>query len=781
MKIPFWFVLFLVLTAPVLAQKHTLSGYVREEGSKELLIGVNIFVPELNTGSITNEYGFYSITLPAGTYNFAISYVGYQKKTEEIILDKDVVRNFILTPGKEIEEVIVAGDRSQNSRDVQMSTITIPVREIKNIPVFLGEKDVLKVLQLMPGVQKGSEGQTGIYVRGGGPDQNLMILDDAPVYNAQHLFGFFSVFNGDALRSVELMKGGFPARYGGRLSSVIDMNMKDGNRNRYTGEFGIGAVGARGLIEGPIIKDKSSFIVSARRTYIDILLMPIILSESNGDGMAGYYFYDFNAKANYDIDDKNKLFLSGYFGRDKFYARSAGEGFKAGIGWGNATGTLRWNHQYSPKAFANSSFIVSRFRFEITGEESEVELIKFRYYSGIMDYGLKHDFHYFHSTQHTIRAGIQSTYHIFTPKARSFKTSLDEEIDQEILDFLNRKEEYKSFESGIYIEDLYKPDARWQLQPGIRFSAYHMENDAYYSIEPRFSASFMLTENLSVKSSYARMKQYIHLLSNTGIGLPTDLWVPATKLVKPQESQQIAGGFAKDLFNGVYNISLEGYYKWIENAIQYKPGANFFIELDEDGSGNEVDWQNLVTSGTAKSYGMEVFAQKTQGKFTGWIGYTLSWTKLHFNEINFGNEFWARYDRRNDVSLVGIYEINSDIKLSAVWVYGTGNAVTLTTGTFYPNPDNHFLNSNNFWNEFSNDYNAINDFRMEAYHRLDLGIQFVKEKARGTRTIEINVYNAYNRKNPYFYDWEERKGKNVLIKYSLFPIIPSISYNFKFK
>ncbi len=767
-----FFIIILLFCNLLQAQNFTISGVVTEENSKELLIGVNIYLPALKTGTITNSYGFYSITLPKGTYKIVYSFVGYKTLEKEVEFNANRQVNISLSPGQELQEVEVAAQQNRISREVQMSNITLPVRDIKMLPVFLGEKDVLRMIQLMPGVQKGSEGQTGIYVRGGGPDQNLMILDDAPVYNASHLFGFFSIFNGDALRNVELIKGGFPARYGGRLSSVIDMSMKDGNKSKYAGELGIGLIASRGVFEGPIVKNKSSFIISARRTYLDILLLPAMLKNSGGEAYGGYYFYDFNAKLNFDIDSCNKVFVSGYFGQDKFYMKQTDENIYTSIGWGNATGTVRWNHIFSPRLFSNLSFISSNYRFAIKGEEED---FYFKYYSGINDLGLKYDFYYQPSLEHTIRAGAHSTVHLFTPKA--FVTKIEEHID----DFFNQKQRYNGFESALYAEDLYKPGSRLQINAGLRLTSYLMEKKADHAIEPRLAVSYMLTENLSVKASYARMKQYIHLLTNTGIGLPTDLWVPATELVPPEKSQIVAAGIAQDIAGGDYLLSVEGYYKTMDNVIQYKPGMSYFIEFDEDESGRQLNWQNMVCSGKAKSYGGEVFFQKKNGNFTGWIGYTLSWTPMHFDDINNGQTFWARYDRRHDASIVGIYRISEGFSLSFAWVYGTGNALTLQKSKVPVVNHIPLSGLNPYLFNYGYEYGGLNSFRAEAYHRLDLSLQFNKELKKGTRTIELSVYNAYNRKNPYFYGIEEKDGKNRLIRYSLFPVIPTLTYSFKFR
>ncbi len=787
------------LTGYSLAQtstdRVTISGYVREMGSQEALIGVNVYLPGTTTGTTTNTYGFYSLTLPAqDSVRLAYSFVGYETIERRVALRTNATLNVLLTPGRVLAEVDVKAGRTEEkvSESAQMSVIDIPVSQIKKIPAFLGEKDVLKVLQLMPGVQKGSEGQTGIYVRGGGPDQNLIILDDAIVYNANHLFGFFSVFNGDALKSVELTKGGFPARFGGRLSSVIDLNMKDGNREKLHGEGGIGLIASRLVLEGPLSKNKKgSFLVSGRRTYLDVLAAPLIAAESDGQTKAGYYFYDLNAKANYDFGPKNKLYLSGYFGRDRFYARSSEDGTDVGLSWGNATGTLRWNHLFNQKLFSNLSLIFSDYKFQISADEKNSrgeDDFSLRYNSGIRDFSLKYDFDYYPTPKHSVRMGIQSIYHRFTPSAVVLKNA---DIDQLRLDVEN----IDVLESGIYAEDTWRPSDRWRVNGGLRLSYFQQKDVSYVRPEPRLSAAYTLKPDLSVKASYALMNQYVHLLSNTGIGLPTDLWVPTTDRVKPQQSQQVAIGVAKDFTDKGLTLTVEGYYKTMNNIINYKEGASFLL-IDDPTSAETLRWEDNVTAGRGWSYGAEVLLQKKVGRFSGWAGYTLSWTQWQFGDLNGGRPFYPRYDRRHDMSLVGIYELSKRVTLSATWVYGTGQALTVPIGrynVYQPGSAPVYTGSNSLIQSlFQNsrqveDYGTQkNSFRAEAYHRFDVGIQFHKKKKYHERTWEFSLYNAYNRRNPFFYQIESvyqgngKPSRTGLFRYSVFPVVPAFSYNFKF-
>ncbi|HLN53013.1 MAG TPA: TonB-dependent receptor [Lentimicrobium sp.] len=775
----------LIISYGSFAQKRfAISGYVREKVSRELLPGVNIYVPSLKTGAITNNYGFYSLSLPEGEYEIRYSYVGYNQVIRNVKLSGHQTIDIDLE-GTTLEEVVITGNKSERiSESERMSVITMPVNQIKNIPALLGEKDVFKALQLMPGVQKGSEGSSGLYVRGGGPDQNLIILDDAPVYNANHLFGFFSIFNGDALKSVELIKGGFPARFGGRLSSVVEMTMKDGNKQKLAGEAGIGLVSSRLLLEGPIVKDKSSFIVSGRRTYIDALIRPLMSSDEK----AGYYFYDLNAKANYEFGPANRIYLSGYFGRDKFnvVTRYNGEKDEGGLYWQNSTGTLRWNHLFSPKVFTNTSLIYSAYKLNIYESYHEnFGQFSLNYSSGIRDVALKYDVEYHATPYYYLRAGLHLTNHLFTPSAIVLK---DESIEL----YSNKKTRYESFEGGLYVENNITLGEHFKANGGLRLSNFFTKEKGYAALEPRVVMNYRLADDLSLKAGYAEMNQYIHLLSNTGIGLPTDLWVPSTDTVEPQHSKQISFGLARDISKYDLTLTIEGYYKKSEKILGYKPGSSF-LALDDPTDAQEFTWEDNVTAGSGKSYGLEFLIHKKTGKLNGWIGYTLSWTKLKFDEINYGKEFWARYDRRHDLSVVAMYEIKKNVNFSATWVYGTGNSITLPLGQYAAVEHDPFETVRpvvddmpGFIYSTVTDYGDVNSLRMKAYHRLDLAFQFVKQKRNHVRTWEIGLYNAYNRKNPFFYFLEDDYNENItevttkLKQVSIFPVIPSVTYSVKF-
>jgi hypothetical protein len=758
--------------------KYTISGYVRESGSQESLPGVAVVDLNGKNGTVTNNYGFYSLTIPADSVDLFVTYVGYQPFKIKFLLNKDTTITVDLGV-VQLNTVVITDQQSERVSDgTQMSTVSIPVEQIKAIPALLGEKDVLKVVQLMPGVHSGNEGSSGFYVRGGGADQNLIILDDATVYNAYHLFGFFSIFNGDALKSVELTKGGFPARYGGRLSSVLEMQMKEGNKQEFHGEAGIGIISSRVTLEGPIIKGKSSFLVSGRRTYIDALIYPFLPPENK----FGYFFHDFNAKLNYDINPNNRIYLSGYFGKDKFYAKfNAGPDMndKAAMDWGNATATLRWNHLWTDQLFSNTSFIFTNYTLGIGYEEHyQNDDFVLKYSSGIRDFSLKHDFDFAPSPDHFIKFGVVSTYHRFNPSAIVIRSSYEP-------DNLFKQKILEAYESGIYVEDDWRLTDRLKVNFGFRLSHFNVQKKHYFRPEPRVAARYKIDENSSVKACFTIMNQYLHLLSNTGVGLPTDLWVPATANVAPQQSWQVAMGYARDIPKYKLMVTAEAYYKQSTDVLGYKDGASFLLVGDfEDGS--EVTWENNVTSGTGESYGFEVLCQRKMGKLTGWVGYTLSWTWLQFDSINFGKKYYARQDRRNDISVVGIYEVNDNLTISATWVFGTGAAITLPLSEYsisvHDPVSGQQVTPQNNWQWFVNDYGEKNGFRMEAYHRMDIGVQHKKQMKYWERTFELSFYNLYNHRNPFFYyiGYDSTGTTRKLKQVSLFPIIPSVSWTIKF-
>ena len=785
--------LLLVSSIPLAAQQYTISGYITDSDSGEALIGANIVDFKTNSGTISNTYGFYSLTLPTDSVYLTLSYIGYQTQSYALLLNQDIQLNIQLSPSVDLEtvEVVASADADPIEERTQMSTVSIPIREIKKLPAFLGETDVLKALQLLPGVQSGGEGQSGLYVRGGSPDQNLILLDGVPVYNASHLFGFFSVFNADAIRDVNLIKGGFPARYGGRLSSVLDINMKEGNMKEFHGAGSIGLIASKITIEGPIISDKTSFIVSARRTYIDILARPIIKSsfqQGGGDGVAGYYFYDMNAKVNHRFSDRDRLFISFYSGRDVFYFQSEenydGDTYAQdiGFGWGNITTAIRYNRVWGNRLFSNTTLTYSQYNFNTNGSEEDTytsqgqtitEGFSINYDSGIRDLAARIDFDFVPNPNHFIRFGAGIINHRFDPG--TFDVSFQDEDEdfettfgQEIVD---------ANEFALYAEDDFKIGSQLKVNAGLHFSGFALNSGKLYtSLQPRIGMRYLLPNQLSLKASFATMQQYVQFLTNENLSLPTDLWLPTTERVLPQQSWQAAIGIAKS-FGDDYELSIEGYYKQMRNVISYAEGASFI---------SFADWQNNVTQGNGEAYGGEFLLRKKQGKLTGWIGYTLNWTWRQFDDINFGEPYPYKYDRRHDISIVGIYDFNDRISLSATWVYGSGNAYTLGEAVYsgyFPLGEG----GNNFQTLFTTEYfQERNNQRTPAYHRFDIGVNFTKQKRWWKRTWSFGAYNLYNRNNPFFlfldtvYDPRTQGQRTVLTQISLFPVIPYFNWSFEF-
>ena len=776
---------FCMLLTNLWGQKFTISGYVEDLQSSEKLIAVNVFDFKSALGTVTNTYGFYSLTLPQDSVILEISYVGYKSEVYKLYLDKDVVLNIKLSDNLVLDVVeVVATEVTKIEEETQMSRVVVPIEQIKKVPALFGEVDVLKVLQLLPGVQSGGEGQSGLYVRGGGPDQNLILLDGVPVYNASHLFGFFSVFNADAIKNVTLYKGGFPARYGGRLSSIIDMTMKEGDMNDIHASGSIGLISAKLKVEGPIVKDKTSFIVSARRTYFDILLKPFIKDAfgEDQDGSFGYYFYDLNGKVNHRFSDKDRLYFSIYNGRDKFNYKLTTKGddqdntIGFGLEWGNVTSALRWNHLFTNKLFANTTLSYSNYNFQTSistdnniFDPVETEQVKLTYTNGIRDYAAKIDFDYVPSPNHFIRFGASVIAHTFKPGEFDFNVNVDNDgTDNDYqLDTLYGEGNLKAEEYAFYVEDDLKIGA-FKANVGVHLSGFSVNDKFYTSVQPRLGMKYLLPSGLAIKGSFVTMRQYINLLTNEGISLPTDLWLPATKEILPQDSWQAAIGAAKTIGDR-YELSAEAYYKEMTNITAYKEGSSLF---------DPSDWEEKITQGNGRSYGLELMIQKKIGRISGWAGYTLSWTNRKFDDINFGKTYDYKYDRRHDFAITVSYDITDRIDVSGSWVYGTGNAVTIPNSGFvgsYPGSQN--ANSGSaLLPKFLEHYQQRNNVRMKAYHRFDWAFNFKKEKKRYTRTWSIGAYNSYNRNNPFLLQIIDNKIKQI----SIFPIIPFVSYSFKF-
>lgn len=763
------------------AQKVTLSGYVKDAASGETLPGAAILVRETGSGVSANAYGFYSASLPQGSYTVVVSYVGYNTLEQNVNLLESRSLNLELShAGREIEEVLIEEKKGdENVQGTQMGTITLSTGQVKRLPVIFGETDVLKAIQLLPGVQSAGEGNSGFYVRGGGPDQNLVLLDDAVVYNTGHLFGFFSIFNSDAIKSTTLIKGGMPANYGGRLSSVLDVSMKDGNMKEFHGEGGLGLIASRLTLEGPIIKDKASFMVSGRRTYIDLLVQPFLTGQTKG---SGYHFYDLNLKANYVLGSSDRLYLSGYFGRDVFRYKSAEGTFDAHIPWGNSTATLRWNHQFSDKLFVNTTLVYNDYQFSFNGSQNDFNV---QFNSGIRDFGMKSDADYYATFGHHFKFGLSYTYHSFTPSQVSGRSG-DVEFNPD-----NALKKY-AHEGGAYLSDEFDPAPWLKVNAGLRYSwfgqagpyaDYRLDPNgnrtdstvygggslvkSYGGLEPRLNLRFALNPLTSLKASVSRSFQYIHLVSNNGTTLPTDIWVPSTLNVRPQESWQYSAGLFRNFLDNMLETSVEVYYKNMRQQIEYRSGYTPTTFRDP-----ELDF----VFGSGRAYGAELFINKAKGKFTGWLGYTLSWTSRLFKDLNQGIRFPAKYDRRHDISLVGSYEFNKKWMVSGVFVFGTGNAITLPTG--------YYFIEQNLIQEFS----KINQYRIFPYHRLDLSVIYTprgETKKRWKGSWTFSVYNVYNRYNPYLLYVETEgvltQGTTVKVKQvSIFPVLPSITYNFRF-
>lgn len=767
-------------------QSYTISGFVKEASSGESLLGANVFIKENKKGTVTNHYGFYSITLPAGNYTLVITFIGFQEQQVPLQLDKDIRQNVDLKSAAiETGEVTVTAEKSEkNVQSTDMGKDQLDVAKIKTLPAFMGEVDIIKSIQLLPGVQSAGEGNTGYYVRGGGPDQNLILLDEAPVYNASHLFGFFSVFNADAVQNATLLKGAMPANYGGRLASVLDVQMKEGNNKEYEVEGGIGFVASRLTIEGPIKKDTASFIVSARRTFVDLFLgEPFVNSESEIAGN-NYYFYDLNTKINYKLSDKDRLFLSGYFGRDIFEYKSPDSDFQLRIPWGNATVTARWNHLFSGKLFTNTSFIFTDYNFLFEGGQ---ETFEFKLFSGITDYNLKSDFTWLPNVRNTVRFGANYIYHVFVPSNVSAKSG------DVVFDVGKILKEYAN-DVAVYVNDEFDVNDKLRLNGGLRYTLFQQigpfdryikdpvtgintdtltyargENvKTYANLEPRFSLRYLTGLNSSIKASFTQNYQYIHLVSTSSLSLPTDVWVPSSSLVKPQFGTQYSLGYFQNLLNNEYETSVEVYYKDLQNQIEYKEGA-----LPENTINDNVD--NNFTFGKGWSYGAEFFLKKRQGNFNGWIGYTIALTERQFDDLNEGKVFYAKYDRRHDVSVVLSYKLNNRWTFGATWIYATGNTMTLPVSRFLIN------------GQIAAEYSERNGYRMEPYHRLDISATlYVKKKKKFESSWNFSIFNLYNHLNPFFIyfddtsDYENGKLSVQAKQVSLFPILPSVTYNFKF-
>ncbi len=759
-------------------QTYTLSGYMKNQVTGQRLIGANVYVDAEEKGAVTNKYGFYSLTLPADTYNVRYSYVGFQTRTVRVVLEADKKQNINLTPGTiSTEAVEIQGERpDDNIQSVDVGTEKLDIRTVEKIPALLGEVDVLKTLRLLPGVQSSGEGSSGFRVRGGSASQNLVLMDNATVYNTGHLFGFFSVFNSNAINNVELMKGGIPAKYGGRISSVVDITMEEGNMNTYEAEGGVGVISSDITVEGPIDSGRSSFLLSARRTYVDLF------AKAFGEGTQlegnSYYFYDLNGKVNYRISNKDRLFLSGYLGRDKFKFSGNTSDFDISIPWGNKLATVRWNHLFDDKLFMNVTATYNAYDFAVNVSQTNLNA---KLFSGIQDYSFKTDFTWFPSPDHTVDFGVDYIYHTFTPSSVSGGSDSGNQFSTEQVG------QKFAHEGAIYIQDEVDFSPKLRLNAGLRFSFFQQmgpyryfqdgqlvkkydkgEAVAFYKgFEPRIRARYKLSPTSSIKASFMRTRQYVHRVSNSGSTLPNDVWVPSTANVQPEKANQGSVGYFRNFNNNMFETSLELYYRKMDNLIEF--GNGYTPEI-----GRQLERDFVY--GVGESFGAEFYLKKRKGALTGWISYTLSKTTRFFSDLQ-TSVFPSPYDRRHDLSAVGSYRLNKRWSLSATFVYGTGAPTTIPTRRFLTEGKVH------------NVYSKRNGYRLEDYHRLDLSatLRAKNYKQKDFKSSWVfSIYNVYNHKNPFFIFFENQGNllsgdfRTNAKKVALFPIIPSVKWNFQF-
>jgi hypothetical protein len=759
------FSFFSILNSLYAQKVYTVSGTVKDKLTNEPIIGVVVSAPSAQTGTLSDENGFYSLSIPFDTITIVVEQLGYKKEVIVINLGQDMTIDFLLAGDEEhLKEIVIEGNPHKEAiNSTQMSKITLSAKDAKQVPVIFGETDLIKIFQLKPGVQSGGEGTSGLYVRGGGPDQNLFLVDNAIVYNPNHLFGLFSIFNTDAVKSIDLYKGDFPAQFGGRLSSVVDVKLNEGSDTKTSVRGGIGLIASRLTVDGPIKKNKASYIISARRTYFDVFTSQYNRMNKNNasyDPIPAYYFYDVNGKVNYTLNEKNSFYLTGYFGRDIFKYNQNNLDFT--FNWGNSVGVAGWNHTFSDRLKMTTSIVYSEYRYNIKNRFKD---FSFKLSSLIRDYTLQSDFKYQHSEKHSIKFGLYTSVHRYI--VGRLRAGTDDGTVQ-----LGLGSIFDSQEAAVYASDDFEIGARWKFNTGLRLSAFRNKSNLFGGIEPRVSFRYLISEKVSWKGSFARMYQYIHLISNSGASLPTDIWYPSNSTVKPQRSDQVATGFSLMLGNN-YFLTDEVYYKWMKRQIDFKDGAMIY-------SNPNLDQEFVFGKGWA--YGNEIYLEKRTGKTTGWVGYTLSWTWKQFPYINDGEKFFARYDRRHDVSIVVVHRLNERLNFSGTWVYGTGNAVSLPNGRFILQ-DIEGTNP-----KVIPVYSKRNGFRMPPYHRMDLGLiyKFIPKKEGRESDLTLSIYNVYNRKNAYFIYFDEIQNEfGVTTRFqakqvSLFPIIPSLTYNFKF-
>lgn len=765
-------VVFLGGISPVKAQeKYIISGSVTDVTNGETLIGATVYLQEIpSQGTVTNAYGFYSISAPSGTYRMVVSFIGYRNYVKDIELNKELRINVNLEPDSEqLNEVVVSSKKkNSNITSERIGVEKLNPKDVESIPVLLGEPDIIRTLTLTPGVKTSGEGGGGMFVRGGNNSQNLILLDEATVYNSSHLMGFFSTFNSDAIKDLTMYKGTAPAEYGGRLSSVMDIKMNEGSNRDYHVGGGIGLLSSKLLVEGPIVKDKGSFLVTGRRTYADLFLKLSPDEEINNNQL---YFYDLNLKANYKINDNNRIYASGYFGRDVMSAQDM-----FGLDWGNATGTLRWNHIWNSKLFSNTTFIYSDYSYNI---DMDIDNFDMSLLSEINNLELKQDFQYYLSNKHTLSFGAFGNRGVMVPG----QVEVSDDSNMQPTDLQDRH--YYNY--GAYLSENWKVNDKLTVTAGLRFNGFNLVGPgnfysyqdgevidtthyssgknvkSYYNLEPRFNLAYVFNPQNSVKFSYSRNTQNLHLIQNSTTSSPTDLWIPSSQNVKPEISDQVSGGYFKNFHQDIFQVSGEVYYKWMQNQIDLRDGADI--------NANEL-LEGELLYGKGRAYGLELMLKKTEGQLSGWVAYTLSRTEKKIDQVNNNDWYAARQDATHDVSVVLMYKLNHKWDLSASWVYNTGNAVTFPSGKYKVNNEVQFY------------YTERNGYRMPDYHRLDIGATCqLKKTEKFESSLSISLYNAYGRKNAYMIDFdvdEDDASRTVANKTYLFTFMPSVSYNFKF-
>ena len=800
------FLLCLLLFPLAAGAQLTVSGTVTDQQTGETLIGATVFETGSGRGTTTDVNGRYSLTVKSKEAILRVSFVGYETVFDTVKQGQGRKRNYALRPSIRLQEVVVTAQRVNSRESSQMSAIEIPVEQIKSVPVLFGEADILKAIQLLPGVQSGNEGTGGMYVRGGGPDENLFLLDGIPLYNVNHLGGFFSAFNADAVKNVTLYKGSFPARFGGRLSSVLDVTTNNGNDKKVHGNASVGFISAKLNVEGPIVKEKTTFCLSARRTYADFMLQPLVRKMATDiDGKtkltAGYYFYDLNGKLTHKFSDRSRLYAMFYMGDDDAYTRvrtqsslSEDEYLDFRNDWGNTVGGIRWNYELTPKLFMNLSAAYTQYKNKmVVGIEKvtprsdgseQLSTVNGNYFSTVKDLTGRLDFNYQPNPDHNVQFGAYYTQHWFQPSVISGSIDYFDSIQMNQswqMDSTITEDTVPAGEMVAYIEDDWSINDFIKLNYGLHMSGFAVGKTFYPSVQPRVSGRVLLGENLSLKVGYAYMTQYLHLLSTTSISMPTDLWVPATERIKPMTAHQVAAG-AFYTIPMVVDLSVEGYYKRMSNLIEYRDGATAL--------GTSAGWEDLVCMGDGWTYGVEFLAQRSFGRLTGWLGYTWSRTTHLFDregqELNGGKPFPAKYDRRHDISIVLTYKFSDRFDVSATWVFCTGNTATLAMQKYPVASDNPDDYENSRMSNTLSHVEGRNNFRMPNYHRADISVNFHRQFKRKNchRTINLSVYNLYNQKNPYLTytssDYSYHGYNRALVQLSIFPILPSVAYTLYF-